>query len=847
MKAYIHATPMNIYVRALATISITAATLASPSILKAAEDAPDPNAANLNVADGFKVDLLYSVPKEEQGSWVSMTFDDRGRILTSDQYGGLYRLTLPPVSQSGPVKVEKIDVDMGHAQGLLYAFDSLYVVVNAEEHGGRGLYRVRDTNGDDRFDKVELLKKFEESGGEHGPHAVILGPDKKSIYVIVGDQTALPEYDLSRVPEAWGEDQLLPRIYGRGFMKGVLAPRGWIAKTDPDGNYWEIIATGFRNEYDAAFNREGELFTYDADMEWDLNTPWYRPTRVNHVTSGAEFGWRNGSAKWPDYYPDSLPAVVNIGPGSPTGVTFGYGTEFPPKYQDAFFISDWSYGKLYAVHLKPSGSSYKAEFEEFITGSPLPLTDLEVNPKDKALYFMIGGRRVQSALYRVTYIGNESTGPSKTNTAGADARALRHTLESYHGIKDPSAVSKAWPHLGSTDRFLRYAARVAVEHQDPSHWQEKALKESNPQRALAALLALSRIGDKAVQSRLLNALDRIRWDKLSTTQRLELVRIYSLAFIRMGDPDDAVREALGARFDAVFPSASPKLNSELCQLLVYLQSPSVAKKGVQLLLAAPTQEEQIAYAKSLRLLKTGWTTELRRDYFSWFSKAENFRGGASFPNFVESIKNDAVSLFESEKTELQSILDSKPEPQTPADTLAAMSQLAGRNFYKAWTVDELVPKLDAGLKRGRDYNRGRAMFGAVACYSCHQFDGQGGIVGPDLTGSAGRFTHRDLLESVVEPSKSISDQYNAIVVTKKDGSIVTGRIANLNEDDVNIITDMYDPGTMTAVDRNEIKSIEESKVSMMPAGLINLLKEDEILDLVAFVLSRGDPDSGMFR
>ena len=49
-----------------------------------------------------------------------------------------------------------------------------------------------------------------------------------------------------------------------------------------------------RNPFDIAFNHDGELFTYDADMEWDIGEPWYRPTRINHVISGAEFGFRNG-------------------------------------------------------------------------------------------------------------------------------------------------------------------------------------------------------------------------------------------------------------------------------------------------------------------------------------------------------------------------------------------------------------------------------------------------------------------------------------------------------------------------------------------------------------------------
>src|SRR5207253_2715891 len=154
---------------------------------------------------------------------------------------------------------------------------------------------------------------------------------------------------------------------------------------------WELISTGYRNQFDAAFNRHGDLFTYDADMEWDMNTPWYRPTRVCLVTSGSEFGWRNGAGKWPAYYPDSLPAIYNVGPGSPTGMSFGYGANFPFKYREALFMCDWSYGKMYALHLTPEGSAYKAEAEEFLSGSPLPLTDVVVNPHDGAFYFTTGG------------------------------------------------------------------------------------------------------------------------------------------------------------------------------------------------------------------------------------------------------------------------------------------------------------------------------------------------------------------------------------------------------------------------------------------------------------------------
>ena len=216
-------------------------------------------------------------------------------------------------------------------------------------------------------------------------------------------------------------------------MDDSLAPQGWIARTDPDGKEWELIASGMRNPFDIAFNRDGELFTYDADMEWDIGEPWYRPTRVNHVISGAEFGFRNGSAKWPAYYIDSFGAVVDIGPGSPTGITFGYGAKFPEKYRDALFISDWSFGKLRAVHLKPEGASYTAEVEEFVSGQPLPVTDVVINPSDGAMYLAVGGRGTQSALYRVTYTGGDVDSVSNADPEAQAQRELRRKLESYHG------------------------------------------------------------------------------------------------------------------------------------------------------------------------------------------------------------------------------------------------------------------------------------------------------------------------------------------------------------------------------------------------------------------------------
>jgi len=799
---------------------------------------------HIKVPEGFQVELLYSVPIADKGSWVVLAIDDQGRLITSDQYGGLFRITVPPVGTGGETSVEKIPVDLGGAQGLLFHEGALYAVLNTENHGGRGLYRVTDASGDGMFDTVEQLKKFPEEGGEHGPHAVLLGPDGESLYIVVGNQTPLPPYDLSLVPEVWGEDLLLPRIYGRGFMKGVESPRGWIAKTDLDGKHWTIICNGLRNQYDAAFNAHGELFTFDADMEWDMNTPWYRPTRVNHVTSGSEFGWRNGSGKWPAYYPDSLGAVVDVGPGSPTGVAFGYGAKFPARYQQALFICDWSYGKLYAVHLAEDGSSYTGELEDFLSAQPLPLTDLLVNPADGALYFAIGGRRVQSGLYRLTYVGDEDTSPvtPATSTEAAAARALRHSLETYHAKQDPAAVVAAWPHLASPDRAIRFAARTALEHQPANSWKDRALAEQDPATSIAALIALARTGDPSWQPELVQALLAIDPAELEKQLRLDLLRATALTFIRLGKPSPDQAAAVVARWAEHFPARSWEENFELATLHVYLQHPPAAATIVGLLEAAPTQEEQIHYAMVLRLLEQGWSPELQESYFSWFPRAFTYKGGASFGLFLEDIKNDAIArLSEDDKARLQPILDRKPESDGPIFTIKP------REFVKDWKVADLEAALETGLDAGRDFENGRNLFGATGCFACHRFDQAGGAIGPDLSSVAGKFSPRDLLEAIIEPSKEISDQYGATVFELEGGGMVVGRVMNLNGENIRINTNMYAPDETVSVEAKKITNQYASPVSMMPPGLINTLEQDDILDLLAYMLSSGDPDDARFE
>jgi len=856
------------------------------------------------VPPGFAVERLFVVPKDELGSWVAITTDPKGRLIASDQGDkGLVRITPAPADGSSPTVVERIPVAVSGAQGLLWAFDALYVVCNGGP--GSGLYRVTDKDGDDSLDTVEKLREFK-GGGEHGPHNILLSPDGTRLYIICGNHTQvpfemknltepqtmggirttqrrveLPPEATSRLPANWDEDLLIPRMWDAGgHAVGILAPGGYVVSTDPAGKEWEIFSAGYRNAYDMAFSADGELFVYDADMEWDFGSPWYRPTRVNHATSGSELGWRSGSGKWPACYPDSLPALVDIGPGSPVGVTFGYGARFPAKYQRALYICDWTFGTMYAIHLEPDGSTYRGVKEEFVSRTPLPLTDVTVG-RDGALYFTVGGRGGQGELYRVSYTGREPTAPVDARTPGGDARRIRRELEALHRpAADPAAaVALAMKHLGSPDRFIRYAARIALEHQPTALLQERALAAADPRAVVQGAIAVARQAEPAAQAAVLAALDRIDPAQLDAAAKIDLVRAYELALVRLGEPPAEARARIAAKFAPLFPSGSFDLDRELSSLLVAVRAPGIVTKLVGLLAAptgsaaatnlAPSEDDlrriiernagyggavraalekrsdllQVHYAYALRTVaeKQAWTTADRRGYHEWFTRAQQWAGGNSFRKFLTNIENESLAGYsENDKLALETLGVRKryvppplPKPQGPG---------------RAWTTEEVLAAAKDGLDRGeRDFARGKQAFAAARCVVCHRVGDDGGATGPDLTQAAGRFQLKDLVEAIVHPSKVVSDQYRGSIVQTDDGRVVVGRIVSESPQSITVVTDPEDATKFVEIGRSAIEEIKPATESLMPKGLLDQLNETEVLDLVAYTLSRDKPNAPFYK
>jgi putative membrane-bound dehydrogenase-like protein len=360
-------------------------------------DAPVP----IRVPEGFEVTLFAD--DDLAHDVYSMTIDSLGRVVVSS--AGYVRILIDSDNDGRADKFQQYaDGPATGSQGMFFVGRDLICT------GDDGLIRYRDQNNDDRADgPPDVFLKFK-TGGEHHSHSIQKGPDGWW-YVIAGNECQINSN------------------YVTLATSPVKNPRaGVLMRLKPDLSGGEIVADGFRNAYDFAFGRHGDIFTYDSDDERDVSLPWYRPTRVFHVVPGSHAGWITKSWKRPDYFADMPPVVAEFGRGSPTGVICYQHRQFPEVYDGALFVLDWTFGRVMAVPLKEQGGTWSSEPIEFMKGTDqygFAPTDAEVGP-DGCLYVSVGGRGTKGSVFKVKYKG--STHPlaeeSEAQAVSADEKLL---------------------------------------------------------------------------------------------------------------------------------------------------------------------------------------------------------------------------------------------------------------------------------------------------------------------------------------------------------------------------------------------------------------------------------------
>jgi putative heme-binding domain-containing protein len=761
-------------------------------------------AEHITALPGFKVELIRSAQTNE-GSWVAMALDPKGRVVIAREDRGLLRMTLSS-NRISVTSVETINTNLYECRGLLFAYDALY----ANANNSKALVRLRDTNKDDQFDEIKVLRHTP-GGVGHGRNQLALGPDG-FIYSIHGDDVGLPTNGVvtSSRFQHYAEDRLLPCAWDKHLFNAVASmPYGHLIRTDRDGERWELVAGGMRNPFGLAFNAAGDLFTFDADMEWDVGLPWYHATRVLHLVPGGDYGWRRGTGVLPVWSPDTLPSAVDIGLSSPTAIQFGTKSNWPEPWRSTLFIQDWAYGKIVAVHLEKRDATYGGHSEVFLKGRPLNVTGLEFG-RDGAMYFTTGGRRTKSGLYRVTWTG-AATEPER------------------RGPRAPQPVADLWTRLNDSQHWVRYGARVDLETRYVGEWQERALKEDRTVGALTALLAMSRVGESTLQPVILARVNELSRRKLTADEELIALRALAVCSIRMGRPSRAATAEALSIWEPRFPSSDTRVNQALCEMLVYLGSTNVIAKAIPRLASEISQEEKLHYLFTLRSITNGWTLEQRRIYFEWLGRARReFHGANNLPIALNYIRADAeAALTPAERDALKDVFATlnNTEPTAPR---------VERRFVRDWTMNDFANALDA-IARGHDLQRGKRVFSEVGCAQCHRFGSEGGVVGPELTALASRFDRRTILESIIEPSKVVAEVYRQVTVTLTNGEIHDGRIVDDETNRIVLVTNLVDPDRKLRLNKSQIASIRVSESSSMPAGLLNTLTREEIFDLLAWL------------
>jgi putative membrane-bound dehydrogenase-like protein len=522
-----------------------------------------------------------------------MTLDPGGRIVVA---GRGYIRTLVDDDGDGRADraLEFADGPRDGAMGLLWEGDTLYVT------GDGGLRRYRDRDGDGRADGPAELIRAMKTGGEHAAHAIRRGPDGW-LYVICGNFTGI-DGSFAQLPTS--------------PIKEPVA--GCVLRFSPDLGHSEIVADGFRNAYGMDFNPDGELFAFDSDNERCVSLPWYEPTRFYHVVDGGHHGWRAPQRgefwRLPSYDPDVARPLVTLGRGSPTGVACYRHTQFPERYQGAFFLLDWTFGKVHVVPVVRAGSTYSATSEVFLESlgsSGFAPTDVVVHPGTGDLYVSIGGRGTRGGVYRVRHSGSDTkpAGPiaikprkldwSSTlgdellaTLTGDDEPARLRALITLRRHRDrmPARYLRTGIVAGwvSRDRTTRRAAAdliagldaparrgLAAAARSPEARVTLALGIASAEPAAALELARSLLADVAVGPGL--RLDAVRviqvalGDLTAPTDRGTVWEGYSTRAGRPWPGGAAGGEACLATLRAAYSSVNAELDRELSRTLAMLE------------------------------------------------------------------------------------------------------------------------------------------------------------------------------------------------------------------------------------------------------------------------------------
>ena len=791
------------------------------------------------VPEGFEI-AKFAGDDLTHDTW-AMTISRDGKVAVSGP--GYIKVLLDTDNDGVADQAEVVFNKARNPHGLLWNGDDLLSVQP------EGIFLHRTPPGETLpGGDPELFYKLPGGGGEHGPHGIRRGPDGW-FYVACGNNTNISKGNITTATSPITDPS-----------------QGTILRISPDGKQSEVIAHGFRNQYDLAFNQHGHLFTFDSDGERDHQLPWYSYCRVFHIRVGGHHGWllpgHQRSFNRPPYFFDSATRLNEIDRGSPTGVEVYRHTQFPEHYQDGLFFACWTYGRVYFSPLTPKGDSYESHdhetFLEPVGNLGFAPSDLAVHPLTGDLFVSVGGRGTRGSVYRVSYPnGRKAAKPvtlyetprdwsiHKDRITAPAPLSPDQALTLFERAKDPSTRLNAIRHLMlimgdiSTNEAQRridagYTANrpdalagelrrkaislltEAFDPQDPGHPQ---------QYEIARLLAMLKADTKAAMEGLASA--------LSPTTHPTHDAHYLFCLSQMPGPREAIREKIAEGFLGIDRKIdernlltdrnwSVNLRDALKAQLEFdpgtadriARFKKISPSSVHLLSLLPEKDHR-SLARAMSSATRGWN----RDALNFLEKNMPLPGMMPLLAALRDIWKSAPRL----RPDLVGFLTRHGTEEDRK--IASEFQRAPSRRIDLTPFAEKMKVVD--WEKG-DSSRGQATYARYNCTTCHSGNRR---LGPSLKNIARRFNRDDLFRHINEPNLSISDLYKATQITTAEGVYIGVKVYSSEAQTI------LETGSNETIrfSRHDILNERSPNQSPMPAGLLLGASTQELADLYAFL------------
>ena len=744
--------------------------------------------------------------------------------------------------------------NLDNPRGLIAVDDKLYVlhtVIPASTGVMTGMHLsvLTDSDGDGKADgeprrlikNISCLKHNQSRGADHTTNGIRMGIDGW-IYIAIGDFGFV---------DAEGTDGTKLSMLGGGVLR-----------VRPDGTEMEVYTHGMRNIYDVAIDPFMNIFTRGNTNDgggWNI--------RFTHQIQSGEYGY---PILFKNFTDEIIPALIDLGGGSGTGVMFFQEPGWPEKYNNVPMMGDWGRSHLYIHRVTPDGPSFTQKEEKFIQCSQIADVDVDGsgrlylaawngagykgNPKKgyvervvpKGWTYkafpdlsklsgpnLVKGLKSESSTARlhvqqeILKRGDAGLAPAilgviNDKSCHNEGRvAAIFTYGQLLGGKGISALMASSKDAAIQEFCLRAAAdRKPIARTLPTAPFVQALKSDDKRVQVAAAVALGRIGKGAAAEALLKASVPPApgsHDKPNSGVVLPHVAVHSLVDL---EAVDACLKALDSSSQDVALWALRKMHT------------AKVVDGLLAKLDSTTDEElQLKIMTALARLST---KEQPYDGSWWWSTKPDTRGPyykpvaweqsekiekayrAAYENSSAEVKNRLADIATRHRMNLKGI--GKVEVVDKA--AAAKKGEVGRT-----SIEDVMLSFEK-LKGNK--KRGKKILSGMACVACHNLKKGDVIKGPDLLNI--KLSKEQIAESILKPAATISDSW--VTVTMNDGTAHLGTLVTKNDKEV-IVHDIA--GIPTKVKASDVKSVKTQTSTLMAPGLANDLSLQQFSDLIAYL------------